>query len=342
MTGKPFSEERGGEIAGNLGLRGLIGWQQWQGILRSVLMATLTVSVLAVLFWHVEPAAIVDAARRLPTGVWAICLCIAFIFPLVSTTRWWVMTRAMGSAQPWPLLLRAWLGISPVNLIAPSKSGDLLRIVALRGRMEGSRVVAGLLAERTLDLAILASFVLMGGILSGRAVFTGLSLVVFLAVFAVIAIALSGARLPTGKMLAPRVAAFAAALREGLGKPALLAAATVLTVVQWTLVGALVTIMLLGSGADINAVDTMIAMPMAVLTGMIPITIAGMGTRDGTMLVLYAGVANPSQILAAGLLYTAIVYWLPALTGLVFTRSVLQPQRGSQTDSHCDPSRMRI
>ncbi|MDH3229234.1 MAG: flippase-like domain-containing protein [Alphaproteobacteria bacterium] len=306
-------------------LRKLSGWQGRHGALRGVAVVTITILVLAILLRQTDPQMIAAAAGRLPTTVWFAALAIAIAFPLLSTTRWWLMMRAAKGAQPWGRLLTAYLGICPVNLISPSKSGDLLRALALSGKVASSRVYASLMIERSFDLLVLGLLVLIGGVLSQNPLNVGLSIFVILAVVAALIIGtLSGSFVPARMSLAAYFVDFSSASRGALGRPDLLTAAFALTVLHWSLVGLLVTLVLAGSGAQVTLADTMTAMPAAILVGMLPVTIAGAGTREGAMLWLFSGYASPSQILAAGLLYTFLVYCLPALAGLPFTRSVLR------------------
>jgi len=65
------------------------------------------------------------------------------------------------------------------------------------------------------------------------------------------------------------------------------------------------------------------AFPPAIFVGLLPMTIAGMGLREGAMLLLFAPSAAPSQILAVGLLYSLLTYWFLALAGLPFMTSAL-------------------
>lgn len=303
----------------------LSGWQGRRGALRGVVVVSITIVVLAVLLRQTDPRAVAAVAGQLPASVWIAALAIAMVFPLLSTTRWWLMMHAAGGAQPWSRLLGAFLGICPVNLISPSKSGDLLRALALNGRVSGSRVYACLIVERGFDLAVLGLFVLAGGVFLQNLLIVGLSFLVILAVAAVLLIAaLSGNLLPARFSLSAYLEKFSQATKHTLGRPDLLAAAFAVTVAHWSLVGLLITLILAGSGSEITFIETMTAMPAAVMIGMLPVTIAGVGTREGAMLWLFSGYASPSQILAAGLLYTVLVYCLPALAGLPFTRSVLR------------------
>ena len=62
--------------------------------------------------------------------------------------------------------------------------------------------------------------------------------------------------------------------------------------------------------------------PIAILIGMIPVTIAGMGTRDSALIILFSGYAPSSLILGVGIL-CSLRYWILALVGLPFIRGYL-------------------
>lgn len=314
-----------GEDEDRQSFRTLSGWQGRRGALRGVAVVGVTILVLAVVLRQADSRMVAAAAGQLPVTVWLAALAITSALILLGTTRWWLVLRAAEGAQPWGRLLRAFLGICPVNLISPSKTGDLLRALALRGQVSSSRVFASLMIERGFDLIVLGLLILIGGVLSENLLGVGLSLFVILAVVAVLTVAaLSGDHIPAGTRLGAYFAKFSKSLRHMLNRPGQLAAAFVLTLVHWSLVGVLVTLVFYGSGAQVALAHTMTTMPAAILIGMLPVTIAGAGTREGAMLWLFSGYASPSQILATGLLYTVLVYCLPALAGLPFTRSVLR------------------
>jgi hypothetical protein len=68
-----------------------------------------------------------------------------------------------------------------------------------------------------------------------------------------------------------------------------------------------------GVGAVVPLGFTVAALPVVLFVGLLPITFAGMGTRDSAMLVMFFAYATQAQILAVGLLYTFFGYWLLAL-----------------------------
>lgn len=57
-------------------------------------------------------------------------------------------------------------------------------------------------------------------------------------------------------------------------------------------------------------------MSIAVLIGIIPVSISGIGTRDSAMIYLLHPWVTPENALSAGILFTLLNYWLPAFAGL--------------------------
>ena len=78
-----------------------------------------------------------------------------------------------------------------------------------------------------------------------------------------------------------------------------------------------------GVGLDAPYAFIASAMPVAIFVGLLPVTLGGMGTRDAAMLVLFADYGDPAQILAAGLLYSLLSYWVLGVLGLPFARRAL-------------------
>jgi hypothetical protein len=91
-----------------------------------------------------------------------------------------------------------------------------------------------------------------------------------------------------------------------------------------------------GVGAVVPLGFTVAALPVVLFVGLLPITFAGMGTRDSAMLVMFFAYATQAQILAVGLLYTFFGYWLLALVGFPFVKKALQlyPARLTNGDKH--------
>ena len=62
--------------------------------------------------------------------------------------------------------------------------------------------------------------------------------------------------------------------------------------------------------------------PLAILAGLLPLTFAGVGTRDAALVALYAPYFSAATGAALGLLCTSR-YFLPAIGGLPFLNQYL-------------------
>ena len=71
-------------------------------------------------------------------------------------------------------------------------------------------------------------------------------------------------------------------------------------------------------GANLEFTTVAATMPLAILVGILPLSISGMGTRDGAMVFLLEKTIESGTVLAGTFLYTAAVYWFLAIIGLVF------------------------
>jgi glycosyltransferase 2 family protein len=74
-------------------------------------------------------------------------------------------------------------------------------------------------------------------------------------------------------------------------------------------------------GAEVSVFDTLTLWPVAILVGVLPATLGGMGTRDAAFLYLLRSRgthATGAAILAATLAYSVVSMWSFAILGLPF------------------------
>jgi uncharacterized protein (TIRG00374 family) len=99
------------------------------------------------------------------------------------------------------------------------------------------------------------------------------------------------------------------------------------SVVIW--IGSALQIYLLYSAVEqqVPIIFSIAVVPIAILVGMLPVTIAGMGTRDLAIVKLFSGYASTSASISIGVLFFLLRYLVLALIGLPFI-STLKPSRG--------------
>jgi len=314
-------------VEGEPGRQTFLSASHWEGgrnLLRGIAVLAVTVVVLGILFAKVDGAAVVSAFGMVPPHAWLLAAGVPCALVLTSSSRWYVVLRAMGQTVPWVECARIIVGICPVNAVSPSKSGDLLRIWCLRGRV-GAMVTAGtLVVERLNDVLMLALFAAVGAAYFGDGRILLIALLVVVAVVALLGIAifLPELHLPGG--IQRRLREASVAIRLLVRRPGAMLAIVSITALNWLLIVVMVAALLSGIGAHVPFDYVLAALPIAVFVGLIPVTLGGMGTRDAAMVYLFSGMVPASQVVAVSLLYTAFLYWFLGIAGLPFLRGVLR------------------
>jgi len=69
--------------------------------------------------------------------------------------------------------------------------------------------------------------------------------------------------------------------------------------------------------SDVSAFLVFGLVPLAILVGLIPLTVAGVGTRDSAMIYFFAPYESPALVAGVGL-FSSLRYFVPGLLGLPF------------------------
>lgn len=301
----------------------LSGWTERRGQLRGVLLIVITLVVFYVLFRRIDRTAVLGSLATIPLWAWIASLLLTLSFPVLSAFRWHYTLKALGHHVPVTRCLKIILGTSPISAIAPSKAGDLLKALSLRGEIGILEVGGTVLAERALDVLVLAALALVGGIIIGNVLVTRLAGAIIgagIAGLLLLPFLVASIRKPKWRERLERLIRVFHALRA---QPSKAIAVLALTVLNWLASIAQTHVLLLAVGAHPPLWLTVAVLPIAIFIGLIPITIGGMGTRDAALVTLLASAATAPQALSVGLLYSFFGYWLLAVLGLPFMKSAL-------------------
>jgi uncharacterized membrane protein YbhN (UPF0104 family) len=195
--------------------------------------------------------------------------------------------------------------------------------MAVKDRQVG---LGSAIVERVIDVAVLGVFGLLGGLLvwHGLAILGGL-----FGLGAALGVILFGgvvAGLLKDKPLGNKLQGFIRVFPRLLKSPRLLLGCVAASGVNWFLSMLQLHWLLLAFGADSSLLLIAAILPAATFVGLIPITPAGMGTRDGALLLLAAGALDPAPLLAASIVYTLFGYFFLGACGLPFLNH-LAPDR---------------
>ena len=297
-----------------------IGW-------KAALLAAITVGLLYVLIRQLGGAGPLLAAVRDARPEWVAasfgltCICLA-----LGVQRWRIVLAAMGHRLSFWRGLEVVLATWPLTVVAPSRANEFLRPFALRATIPLFAGTGSVLAEKAADVGLLLGLAAAGCAAAGMwlwaAAFAGIAAAEVVVVVAIVRNRKRVAALPLLRRRAEQIdqifEAFVALRRSPAHAAGL--AFTSLTIRALTCVIAYT--LLLAFRADVGAFEALTRWPAALLMGLVPVTMAGMGTRDAAFVVLLgdAGVPAASQpaILAATMGYSAIAVWSFAVVGLPF------------------------
>lgn len=295
--------------------------------------------LLGVIWWQVDLAAI--GAAMADANPWWLAAGLATIIPLtlVTALRFGMLTRTRIGLWPATRLI---LGASTLNLVLPSKLGDLAKGLVLSGRygFDMKLAVAIVVMERSLDMAALLFWGVLAllwvgwgnGWLMLAAAGTGgllLLLVLLLSPLRIASrmIAFAGRIAPgrIGRWLTGFAAEWQEAVRWFWSDRKRVAGVAAVSLLIWG--GHLAQFWLFAQAlGHVPFLDNMAFATLAILAGLLPFTMAGIGTRDAAILFLYAPFLTPGAAAVLGVLAT-LRYLLPAIAGLPFMGDYLNRTR---------------
>ena len=239
---------------------------------------------------------------------------IVVVSTIISSKRLAVLAHLVGHQCSLLESWRAVIGACSLNAILPGKGGDFSKAFFLGFARD--RLIDGLgllVLERLLDVWTLGAMSLAGSLLIGRFRVSAIAAAVLVSASAGVAMLMLSDRLPRGLA---RFRSAGKACRQMRRQPGRLGLVAALTVALWANNIVVLTCTLQAVGVVNRPVVTVSAAPIAFIAGAIPVSFGGLGTRDGVLLLLLAGMADRAQILAGSFLYTVIAYWFLGLIGL--------------------------
>ncbi|MEM6454933.1 MAG: lysylphosphatidylglycerol synthase transmembrane domain-containing protein [Acidobacteriota bacterium] len=204
-----------------------------------------------------------------------------------------------------------------LNVVLPARGGDLAKALMLRRRGDEplTPLIGAALLERLGDLQLLLLIGAAGAFALGRPRQAALVGAAALAPPLVLLVLRSDAVARRLGRLRPLADAAAGSLR----RPHQLLLGLALSGLFWLLLVIVVALLLRACGGppldDATLQHVAAATPLAILIGTLPLSIAGIGTRDAAFVALLAPLATAEVLAAVALLYTVLTYALPALIG---------------------------
>jgi uncharacterized protein (TIRG00374 family) len=310
--------------------------------LLSILVSAL---ILAVIYWKIDFAELVQVFRSANLTWMAISL--SMVVPITLITAWRLQQlMPVGGRLGFGEANRLILAASVLNMVLPSKMGDIAKAYFMRdrGHLSGSLALSMVVFEKASDMLSLLLWCAFGLLLYPSK--DWLFWVMIITVVGGLTLGLSLLSSPKlaqsffalGQTIAPKK------LRAKLGKLSYawqemhdyfwrdkgnLLKIALTSVFLWFLHLLQIWFFILALNAWTPFLANLALSPLAILAGLMPLTFAGIGTRDAALIAFYAPYFNAATAAALGVLCTSR-YLLPALGGLPFLNqylSTLKTQR---------------
>ncbi len=277
--------------------------------------AGLTIAVLL----SVDATGFLPALLTLPPLVFVGACCIALSEELlVGPFKWARVVAAVGPALSFREALLIRLGSQPIRSVAPLKTGEAAAVVYLSRvhDMDVATATSTVLFEKAVNLWATVFLISVGLSLAGVElapvlVVAWLVLPFLRGPWRALADALRGRFGRVGPFAAGLLDAFLSLPPRELAMQLPLAVLfTGLEVVNsWWLLTVLMV--------DVSFATVLVVVPISYFLNNVPVTVLGIGMREGLFVVALAGLAAPATLFAAGVAVSIVEYVVPTLVGLL-------------------------
>jgi uncharacterized membrane protein YbhN (UPF0104 family) len=274
----------------------------------------ISAAILAVVVSRLDAERLREAAARSNPLFLAAAASLAAAFTGLKVLRWRFLASHAGSPLGAADAFRSYLGGIAVGVLTPGRFGELARSLYL-GKEKRLAYTMLALADKVLDVwAILACAI------AGALVLLG-PLAGALAAAGTVGLALA-------MLFAPRLASHVPArIRPALEAVSFLGTGTILraeALAVFTFGLVLVEFHALGNAfQEVPFAAAFHVLPLVVLSNLIPLSIAGLGIREGTAVLLFSGYGVGAETaVTISLLLFLLNTGIPALVGMVLTRGL--------------------
>ena len=294
--------------------------------------------ILFFIYQKIEFSALIDVFRE-SDRVW-MPVSLGMVIPITLITSWRLQQlappqAALGMGEANRLILAA----SSLNMVLPSKMGDIAKAYFMRdrGHLNGTLALSLVVFEKACDMLSLLWWCVFGLIiyepknlffwLMMVSVFTGLVLGSFLLAWPRFAqVFFVTAQRIAPKPIRVKLATMAKSWQDmhtyfWRDRTQLFKIAGI-SLFLWFLHLLQIWLFILALNAWTPFITNLALSPLAILAGLLPFTFAGVGTRDEALIQLYAPYFDVTTAAALGLLCTSR-YLLPAIGGLPFLNQYL-------------------
>ena len=297
-------------------------WVKW-------LTLAITLGILTVIYLQVDPREIAKHFANMRVGWFLAALCLFPCQFAVTALRWRTMTRCV-CQMSFVTSFNMTMAGKALNALLPSKIGEMSKAWFLSRDTGASMAQSVALAtlEKVFDLGGLSFLLLIGSALYSKeapAVWVGLAVaacvvgaVIVLLVFPLTWLAGIVRRIhPKLEKVAKLLESLNIIFVHWKARPFTLVAVLFLSVLLWGLHVTQIYLIFPTLNQDVPVLAGLALIPIAILIGLLPLTVAGMGTRDSALIYLFAPLAAGAATAGVGL-FCSLRYLVDTIAGIPF------------------------
>lgn len=290
-------------------------------IIKFAVLLVITLLIFYLIFQKIDYVSLKETLLNANLSYLAIASLLILLVPIFSAKKWQSVLEAMNYSISWKESFDIIMAAFPVSVITPSKSGDLIRAYYLRDKIPVIQTMGAVITERFIDVSILAFFSFIGALIFKNELILGISLSIIFLIF-LFCLVINRIKLPFPKWQ-QKIEGFSQVLKIFIHQPQKVLPVLLYALILWSIVILEVKLLFLVLGANISLFYITAVFPLAIFIGLIPITIAGMGTRDSAIIYFFSLWTKSSVCLGVGFLYSFFSYWFLALLGLPIMKKLL-------------------
>ncbi|MCC0176092.1 flippase-like domain-containing protein [Waterburya agarophytonicola K14] len=314
--------------------------------LKRFISLVVSVAILFFIYAKIDLVNLMAVWRNCDLGILAIALLM--VIPITITTAWRLQQLVPRDSLSLWEANRLILGASVLNMVLPSKMGDLAKayFMAEGSDLSLSLAIAISIFEKACDLLSLLLWCVFGLILYPAKDSLFWIMTVGIASGLVLGILLlssqrfanlffNSATKFAPKSIKTKLEKMQSAWAEMHGlfwhnKQNLLLV-TITSVFIWFLHLLQIWLFILALKAVVPLIVSLALSPLSILAGLLPLTFAGIGTRDAAIIYFYQDYFNEATGAALGFLCTSR-YFMPAVVGLPFLGQMMAFKQGTRKE----------
>ena len=305
--------------------------------LKRFVSIVISIIILLYIYTQIDFANLIEVLQNCDRSMLIVSL--GMVIPITLVTSWRLQQLVPQHSLGFLEANRLILGASVLNMVLPSKMGDIAKsyFMAERSKISGSLALSISIFEKACDLLSLLLWCVFGLLLypAKDSLFwlmtIGVVLGLSLGLLMLGSLSFAKSFFKTAIKYAPhKLKKKLQKMQAGWGEmhnyfwsdKRQLLVITTTSIFIWFLHLLQIWLFILALNAIAPFVVSLALSPLSILAGLLPLTFAGIGTRDAAIIYFYQDYLNEATGAALGLLCTSR-YFIPALIGLPFLGQML-------------------